>query len=88
MHLLSDIISAFGSRVGIGVHPGEKTAYLMRNTMYPGIPMSLEIGVRVGEQEYVLPLTKNGSWSPAGHILSTGRGSFWESAGFWMGNWL
>lgn len=60
MHLLSDIISAFGSRVGIGVHPGEKTAYLMRNTMYPGIPMSLEIGVRVGEQEYVLPLTKNG----------------------------
>lgn len=60
MHLLSDIISAFGSRIGIGVHPGEKTAYLMRNTLFPGIPMALEIGVRVGGHEYILPLTKSG----------------------------
>lgn len=60
MHLISDLICSFGSRIGIGVHPGKKTAYLMRSSTFPGTPMSLEVGVRVDGHEYILPLAKSG----------------------------
>lgn len=60
MHLLSDIICAFGSRIGIGVYPADKTAYFMRNGRFPGIPMKLEVGVRLDGHEYMLPLAPGG----------------------------
>ena len=60
MHLMSDIISSFGSRVGIGIHPANKTAYLMRSGSFPGIPMELEIGAELDGHRYVLPLTAKG----------------------------
>ena len=53
MHLLSDIICAFGSRIGIGVYPADKTAYFMRNGRFPGIPMKLEVGVRLDGHDYM-----------------------------------
>lgn len=60
MHLISDIICAFGSRIGIGVHPAAKTAYLMRSGKFPGLPMRLTVGVRLDGHEYVLPLSATG----------------------------
>ncbi len=60
MHLMSDIISAFGSRVGVGVHPAQKTAYLMRSGSFPGIPMELQVGVELDGRCFTLPLTGEG----------------------------
>lgn len=60
MHTLSDIICAFGSRIGVGVHPAAKTAYLMRSGSFPGIPMALEVGVELDGHTYTLPLSKTG----------------------------
>ncbi len=60
MQLLSDIICAFGSRIGIGVHPAAKTAYLMRNGAFPGIPMEFAVGVELDGHTYTLPLCHGG----------------------------
>ena len=60
MQLLSDIICAFGSRIGIGVYPAARTAYLMRNGAFPGLPMNLTVGVKLDGSTYTLPLCAEG----------------------------
>ncbi len=57
---MSDIIATFGSRLGIGICPAEKTAYLQRSGSFPGLAMQLNIGVHIEGRVITFPFCEGG----------------------------
>ncbi|HEY3234063.1 MAG TPA: hypothetical protein VGJ84_05075, partial [Polyangiaceae bacterium] len=60
MQPMSDAVAVLGSRHGLFIEPTAGKAYLIRSSRFPGVPVRVIAGVRMGKRTVTLPLSDHG----------------------------